>query len=76
MTYTTIAVSEDVKSQLEKLRRRMEIERGMALSWDDFFREVFKNMIASPNLTLSENEAETLIRLTREGRRSWRRRSA
>ncbi|WP_338598591.1 VapB-type antitoxin [Sulfolobus tengchongensis] len=77
MVHTTISVSEDVKKELERLKRKMEVELGRTLSWDDFFSELIKERTEKEKkdkkLILSDEEAEILLRLTEEGRRSWRR---
>lgn len=70
---STITVSKEVKEILEKKKKELEIKLNRPLSWDEFFRNVFKDeMVKVPKL--SEDEAETLKKLIKEDRKTWKRR--
>ena len=66
---STISVSREVKELLERKKREMEAKMDRALTWDEFFTEVFKEENVPK---LSEEEAEALKRLVREDRARWR----
>ena len=66
---STISVSREVKELLERKKKEMEIKLDKPLTWNEFFREVFKEE-GVPRLT--DEEAEILKRLVSEDRKNWK----
>lgn len=75
---TTVSIRRDTKRLLERVKRDMELEAGRALSWDEFFLILLGDrgkVSDDAVLFLSDEEAETLMELTRRGRESWSQRA-
>lgn len=68
---TTITVSKRVKMMLERAKLSYEKRVKRSLTWNNFFEE-FLLRGAGSCLELSDEEAEVIMKLTVEGRESWR----
>ncbi len=82
MAVSTISIRRTTKAILERAKKAYEARVGKTTTWDEFLLELASRFMDRSGLTnneyslleLNDFEAEVLLKLVEEGRKSWLRR--